>query len=100
MINVLITVLKALEALVLRCPSEITPFLGSIIQVGNQYIKYDPVSSHFSLSKTASYECPFRTMQVTAMMKMKTWPKMTMRTTKISVTSAFSRRASPRKRKC
>ncbi|KAI0358837.1 ARM repeat-containing protein [Trametes cingulata] len=34
--------LQALEALVLRCPSEITPFLSSIIQVGNQYIKYDP----------------------------------------------------------
>ncbi|KAI0638875.1 ARM repeat-containing protein [Trametes polyzona] len=34
--------LQALEALVLRCPSEITPFLSSTIQVGNQYIKYDP----------------------------------------------------------
>ncbi|KAI8983266.1 ARM repeat-containing protein [Trametes punicea] len=34
--------LQALEALVLRCPTEITPFLSAIIQVGNQYIKYDP----------------------------------------------------------
>ncbi|KAH9939018.1 ARM repeat-containing protein [Epithele typhae] len=34
--------LQALEAFVLRCPSEVTPFLSSIIQVGNQYIKYDP----------------------------------------------------------
>ncbi|KAI0761177.1 ARM repeat-containing protein [Trametes elegans] len=34
--------LQALEALVLRCPSEITPFLSAIIQVGNQHIKYDP----------------------------------------------------------
>ncbi|EIW65195.1 ARM repeat-containing protein [Trametes versicolor FP-101664 SS1] len=34
--------LQALEALVLRCPGEITPFLSSTIQVGNQYIKYDP----------------------------------------------------------
>ncbi|KAI0825335.1 ARM repeat-containing protein [Trametes gibbosa] len=34
--------LQALEALVLRCPSEITSFLSSIIRVGNQYIKYDP----------------------------------------------------------
>ncbi|KAH9850563.1 ARM repeat-containing protein [Lenzites betulinus] len=34
--------LQALEALVLRCPSEITPFLSSIIRLGNQHIKYDP----------------------------------------------------------
>ncbi|KAL6300990.1 TIP120-domain-containing protein [Sparassis latifolia] len=34
--------LQALEALVLRCPSEVTPYLPSIIQAGNQYIKYDP----------------------------------------------------------
>ncbi|KAI0917813.1 hypothetical protein AcV7_007119 [Taiwanofungus camphoratus] len=34
--------LQALEALVLRCPAEITPFLSAIIQVANQFIKYDP----------------------------------------------------------
>jgi hypothetical protein len=34
---------QALEALLLRCPAEITPFLGAIVQTGNQYIKYDPV---------------------------------------------------------
>ncbi|RPD59457.1 TIP120-domain-containing protein [Lentinus tigrinus ALCF2SS1-6] len=34
--------LQALEALVLKCPTEITPSLSSIIQVGNQYIKHDP----------------------------------------------------------
>ncbi|THG96420.1 hypothetical protein EW026_g5420 [Hermanssonia centrifuga] len=34
--------LQALEALVLRCPTEVTPFLGNIIQVGTQFIKYDP----------------------------------------------------------
>ncbi|KAI0757560.1 TIP120-domain-containing protein [Daedaleopsis nitida] len=34
--------LQALEALLLRCPSELTPSLNSIIQVGIQYIKYDP----------------------------------------------------------
>ncbi|TBU30790.1 TIP120-domain-containing protein [Dichomitus squalens] len=34
--------LQALEAVVLRCPSEVTPYLKSVIQVGNQYIKYDP----------------------------------------------------------
>lgn len=35
--------LQALEALVLKCPAEITPFLGNIIQSGTQFIKYDPV---------------------------------------------------------
>ncbi|KAI9065798.1 ARM repeat-containing protein [Trametes sanguinea] len=34
--------LQALEALVLKCPTEITSFLSAIIRVGNQYIKYDP----------------------------------------------------------
>ncbi|KZT08972.1 TIP120-domain-containing protein [Laetiporus sulphureus 93-53] len=34
--------LQALEALVLRCPTEVTPFLPQIIQVGNHFIKYDP----------------------------------------------------------
>ncbi|CDO71748.1 hypothetical protein BN946_scf184920.g32 [Trametes cinnabarina] len=34
--------LQALEALVLKCPSEITSFLSAIIRVGIQYIKYDP----------------------------------------------------------
>jgi cullin-associated NEDD8-dissociated protein 1 len=35
--------LQALEALVLKCPTEITPFLTNIIQAGTQFIKYDPV---------------------------------------------------------
>ncbi|KAF9007899.1 armadillo-type protein [Cyathus striatus] len=34
--------LQALEALVLRCPAEITQYLSSIIIAGNQFIKYDP----------------------------------------------------------
>ncbi|KAI0089964.1 TIP120-domain-containing protein [Irpex rosettiformis] len=34
--------LQALDALVLRCPAEITPFLGNIIQSGANSIKYDP----------------------------------------------------------
>ncbi|KAI0344168.1 ARM repeat-containing protein [Trametopsis cervina] len=34
--------LQALDALVLRCPTEITPFLGNIIQAGANSIKYDP----------------------------------------------------------
>ncbi|KAH7884046.1 armadillo-type protein [Phlebopus sp. FC_14] len=34
--------LQALETLLLRSPGEATPFLSSVIQVGNQYIKYDP----------------------------------------------------------
>jgi cullin-associated NEDD8-dissociated protein 1 len=40
---------KALESIVLRMPSEITPFLGTIIQVGTKYIKFDPVSRSVSL---------------------------------------------------
>jgi cullin-associated NEDD8-dissociated protein 1 len=35
--------LQALEAIVLRCPAEVVPFLSPIIQAGNQFIKYDPV---------------------------------------------------------
>ncbi|RDB24577.1 Cullin-associated NEDD8-dissociated protein 1 [Hypsizygus marmoreus] len=34
--------LQALEAILLRCPTEITPYLDAIVQVGNQYIKHDP----------------------------------------------------------
>ncbi|KAF8824090.1 hypothetical protein HHX47_DHR9000534 [Lentinula edodes] len=35
--------LQALEILLLRCPAEIGPYVPSIVQVGNQYIKYDPI---------------------------------------------------------
>jgi cullin-associated NEDD8-dissociated protein 1 len=35
---------KALESIVLRMPVEVTPFLGTIIQVATKYIKFDPVS--------------------------------------------------------
>ncbi|KIJ68853.1 hypothetical protein HYDPIDRAFT_82664 [Hydnomerulius pinastri MD-312] len=34
--------LQALETLLLRSPSEATPFVNPIVQIGNQYIKYDP----------------------------------------------------------
>ncbi|KAF8060828.1 armadillo-type protein [Lyophyllum atratum] len=34
--------LQALEAIVLRCPTEASPYLEAIVQVGNQFIKYDP----------------------------------------------------------
>ncbi|KAF5339321.1 hypothetical protein D9611_009897 [Ephemerocybe angulata] len=34
--------LQALEALVLRCSSEVTPYQQAIIQAGVQFIKYDP----------------------------------------------------------
>ncbi|KAF7297547.1 Cullin-associated nedd8-dissociated protein 1 [Mycena kentingensis (nom. inval.)] len=34
--------LQALEALVLRCPTEITSYLPQIIQAGVQFIKHDP----------------------------------------------------------
>lgn len=45
--------LQALEALVLKCPAEITPFLSTIIQSGTQFIKYDPVSHSCLLA------CPY-----------------------------------------
>ncbi|OAX40483.1 TIP120-domain-containing protein [Rhizopogon vinicolor AM-OR11-026] len=34
--------LQAFETLVLRSPTEAAPFLNSIVQIGNQFIKYDP----------------------------------------------------------
>lgn len=40
---------KALEAVVLRCPSEISPFLTQIVSVGITMIKYDPVWPHRQL---------------------------------------------------
>lgn len=38
---------QALETLLLRSPTEATPFLSSIVQIGSQFIKYDPVSYEF-----------------------------------------------------
>ena len=35
--------LHTLETFVYRCPNEMAPYLGSVIQVGVQAIKYDPV---------------------------------------------------------
>jgi len=40
--------IQALEAILLRCPVEVVSYLDAIIQAGNQYIKYDPVSSYSS----------------------------------------------------
>lgn len=37
--------LQALEALVLRCPAETDPYLANVVEAGNRYIKYDPVSA-------------------------------------------------------
>ncbi|KAG6828860.1 hypothetical protein H0H92_006567 [Tricholoma furcatifolium] len=34
--------LQALEAILLRCPTEATPYLDGIVQTGSQFIKYDP----------------------------------------------------------
>ncbi|KAF8168473.1 armadillo-type protein [Crassisporium funariophilum] len=34
--------LQALEALVLRCPTEIDAYLPAVVEVGNKFIKYDP----------------------------------------------------------
>lgn len=42
----LLILLQALEALVLRCPTEIDIYLSEIIGVGNKFIKYDPVCSN------------------------------------------------------
>jgi cullin-associated NEDD8-dissociated protein 1 len=42
------TPFKALESIVLRMPSEVAPFLGTIIQVGTKFIKFDPVSKRVS----------------------------------------------------
>jgi cullin-associated NEDD8-dissociated protein 1 len=38
---------QALETLLLRSLTEAAPFLNSIVQIGNQFIKYDPVSYEF-----------------------------------------------------
>ena len=35
--------LQALEALVLRCSTEVDSYLASVVEVGNKYIKHDPV---------------------------------------------------------
>jgi cullin-associated NEDD8-dissociated protein 1 len=35
--------LQALEALVLRCSTEVDFYLASVVEVGNKYIKHDPV---------------------------------------------------------
>lgn len=37
--------IKTLEALVLRCPSDMTPFIPGTISIGTKLIKYDPVSA-------------------------------------------------------
>ncbi|KAI9310911.1 armadillo-type protein [Dichotomocladium elegans] len=34
--------LQSLESFVLRCPTEISPYIGNIIELGLEYLKYDP----------------------------------------------------------
>ena len=34
--------LQSLESFVLRCPTEITPYINEIIELGLTYLKYDP----------------------------------------------------------
>ncbi len=63
--------LQALEALVYRCPAEITQFLIPIIALGIQLIRYDPVSSVPSSNVGASIS--FRTMLKLTMVTMKKW---------------------------
>lgn len=62
---------QALEALLLRCPAEITPYLSSIVQTGNQYIKYDPVSNRYR----CHLNCPLisRRIMLVVMTRMKRW---------------------------
>ena len=69
--------LQALEALVLKCPAEITQFLTSVIQAGTQFIKYDPVST-MSSTQMGYANTLSRTMPE-AMTRMKTrkWPTRT-----------------------
>jgi cullin-associated NEDD8-dissociated protein 1 len=70
--------LQTLEALVLRCPAEVVPFLPQIIQTGTTYIKYDPVGS---LSCLAFYvcSCSSRIMQVMMMARMRKWQMLMMK---------------------
>jgi cullin-associated NEDD8-dissociated protein 1 len=49
-----LSILQALETLVLRCQTEITTFLNSIMQVGCQFIKYDPVGLMYLISRQVS----------------------------------------------
>lgn len=63
--------LQALEALVLRCSSEVTPYQQAIIQAGVQFIKYDPVSV---LDNLLAKRCSDRLDRITRrMMKMRRW---------------------------
>lgn len=34
--------MQALEAFVLRCPGEITPYIDTIIELGLKFLRYDP----------------------------------------------------------
>lgn len=38
-------VIQTLEALVLKCPTEVSPFILEIVEIGTTSIKYDPVRS-------------------------------------------------------
>lgn len=41
----------------LRIPSEVTPFLGTIIQVATKYIKFDPVRVSIGVSLCVELTC-------------------------------------------
>ena len=81
--------LQALEALLLRCPTEITPYLSSIIQAGNQFIKYDPVC--IIPRELSPFDLLYRTMlaETTKTKKWRTLMKMTMTMTQTSKTHSF-----------
>jgi cullin-associated NEDD8-dissociated protein 1 len=57
---------------VLRCPTEITPFLSAIVQAGNQFIKHDPVRRLVSLFSTSGVLTHFHRTTLTRT-KMRTW---------------------------
>ncbi len=64
--------LQALEALILRCPTETDSYLPTIVEAGNKYIKHDPVCRLIDLSFLLPYAYSvFRIMQ--AMTGMKKW---------------------------
>lgn len=65
----------------LKCPAEVPPFLSSIIQAANQYIKHDPVCLCFRHVVHLA-DC-IRTMLAETMMRMRRWPTKRMMRTKI-----------------
>lgn len=82
--------LQALEALALRLPTEVTPYLGEIVQIGLQFIKYDPVSYFCSQRGCHSPTCPRIMLEATT--KTRKWQTLMMtKMTMMIWTSALKR---------